>query len=458
MKRVLLPIFFLVSMLSVAQTKLSSQTEQNILAPKLVVGIVVDQMRYDYLTRFYDYYGEGGFKRLMQEGFNFKNNHYSYLPTNTAPGHTSIFSGTPPAVHGIIGNNWYDKNTDNKVYCVQDDNVQPIGTENSAGKMSPHRMLTTSIADEIKIATQKRGKVIGIALKDRAAILPVGHSADAAYWFRGKNEGNWISSTYYRNQLPQWVKNFNASRKVESYMNQVWDTFYDIQTNTQSDNDDVSYERKFKGTEKSVFPYDLAKLREFNDNYDLIRVTPFGNSFTVDFAFAAIEGEQLGKDQFTDFISISFSSPDYIGHDFGTQSKEIHDNYIRLDKDLERLLTYLDKNIGKNEYLVFVCADHGAMHPPGYLLSANIPAGFFDYKLFENYLKENLLALYGIDDLIVNISNDQIFLNQEVIKAQKLNRRDVENTIADLILPYPYLTTIEYIRITAFGQQIGYKN
>lgn len=442
MKRVLLPIFFLVSMLSVAQTKLSSQTEQNILAPKLVVGIVVDQMRYDYLTRFYDYYGEGGFKRLMQEGFNFKNNHYSYLPTNTAPGHTSIFSGTPPAVHGIIGNNWYDKNTDNKVYCVQDDNVQPLGTENSAGKMSPHRMLTTSIADEIKIATQKRGKVIGIALKDRAAILPVGHSADAAYWFRGKNEGNWISSTYYRNQLPQWVKNFNASRKVESYMNQVWDTFYDIQTYTQSDNDDVSYERKFKGTEKSVFPYDLAKLREFNDNYDLIRVTPFGNSFTVDFAFAAIEGEQLGKDQFTDFISISFSSPDYIGHDFGTQSKEIHDNYIRLDKDLERLLTYLDKNIEKNEYLVFVCADHGAMHPPGYLLSANIPAGFFDYKLFENYLKENLLALYGIDDLIVNISNDQIFLNQEVIKAQKLNRRDVENTIADLILPYPKIDKV----------------
>ena len=212
--------------------------------PKLVVGIVVDQMRYDYLTRFYNRYGEGGFKRMMNEGFNCKNNHFNYIPTYTGPGHASIYTGTTPKYHGIISNDWYDKEIKKGVYCVQDDSIQSVGTSGSAGQMSPHRMKTTTFTDENRLFTQSKGKSIGISIKDRGAILPAGHSANAAYWFRGKDEGNFISSTYYMKDLPKWVKSFNASKIAESYLKD-WNTLYDISTYTESGSDLNTFEGGF---------------------------------------------------------------------------------------------------------------------------------------------------------------------------------------------------------------------
>ncbi|NNL82615.1 MAG: alkaline phosphatase family protein, partial [Winogradskyella sp.] len=334
--------------------------------PKLVVGIVVDQMRYDYLTRFAAKYGDGGFKRMMKEGYNCKNNHFNYVPTYTGPGHASVHTGTTPKYHGIISNNWYDKETKQMVYCAGDDQVQPVGTTSAAGQMSPHRMLTTTFADENKLFTQNKGKTIGISIKDRGAVLPAGHSADAAYWFYGGNEGAWISSTYYMTELPKWVKTFNASDTAESYF-KIWDTYYDIESYTESGADLNAFEGGFAGKETTTFPYDLDELKEENGGFELIKATAYGNSLTTDFAIAAIQGENLGKDDITDVLNVSYSSTDYVGHNFGVNSKEVEDTYIRLDKDLERLFNYLDENVGDGEYTVFLTSDHGAVNVPSYL-------------------------------------------------------------------------------------------
>ncbi|MEP2404862.1 MAG: alkaline phosphatase family protein, partial [Nonlabens ulvanivorans] len=254
--------------------------------PKLVVGIVVDQMRYDYLTRFYNRYGEGGFKRLMNDGFNLTNNHYNFVPTYTAPGHASIYTGTSPMNNGIICNNWFDKFENRSIYNASDDTVEPVGTTNAEGKMSPRRLLTTTVTDELELHTQGRSKVIGISIKDRGAILPAGHAADAAYWYRGGGEGTFISSTFYINELPQWVKDYNASNPSQPYMRE-WNTLYPLSTYTASGTDLNDFEKAPRGKETATFPYDLPALQDENGGYSLLKATPYGNSLVADFAIAA---------------------------------------------------------------------------------------------------------------------------------------------------------------------------
>jgi predicted AlkP superfamily pyrophosphatase or phosphodiesterase len=407
--------------------------------PKLVVGIVVDQMRYDYLTRFWDKYGDGGFKRLVNEGFNFKNNHFNYIPTYTAPGHTSIYTGTTPENHGIIGNNWYNKFEEKEVYCVEDSNFQSVGTNSSAGKMSPHRMISTTVADENRLFTQMQGKTIGIGLKDRSAILPAGHSANAAYWFHGMDEGKWISSTYYMDKLPVWVQEFNKSGKAISYLKE-WNTLGDIETYSESGADKNDFEGGFSGS--SVFPYNLAELAPENGQFELLKYTPFGNSITTDFAIATLEGEDLGTDEFTDFLTISYSSTDYIGHNFGVNSKEVQDAYMRLDKDIAKLLKALDEKVGEGNYTLFLTADHGAVDVPSYLQSVKIPAGYFENEIFEEELNEFIEERFGIKDLIEMVSNYQIFFNYEEVADEKLNAVALENAIAHFVLQQPQVNRV----------------
>lgn len=416
--------------------------------PKLVVGIVVDQMRYDYLTRFGSKYGTDGFKRLLNEGFNCKNNHYNYVPTYTGPGHASVYTGTTPANHGIISNNWYDKFIKKEVYCASDDNYTSVGiaSDNWAGKMSPHRMQTTTVTDQLRLATQQRGKVIGIAIKDRGAILPAGHAANAAYWFYGKDKGNWITSTYYMKSLPQWVKNFNAADEVEKYM-KTWNTLYDINTYMESGVDVNPYEGTFMGKKDSSFPYDLQALKDENGGFDILKGTAYGNSLTTDFAIAALAGEQLGQDSETDFLAISYSSTDYVGHKFGVNSKEIQDTYLRLDQDLARLFAALDKQVGKGNYTVFLTADHAAVHVPAYLKSLKIPAGYFDQTAFEAHVENVLNTKYGSKDLIESISNHQVFLNHTEVKRLKLDATAIENELERVLLAYDGIVKV-YTRKT----------
>jgi len=403
--------------------------------PKLVVGIVVDQMRYDYLTRFEYRFGEGGFKRMMNEGFNCKNNHFNYVPTYTGPGHASIFTGTTPKYHGVISNNWYDKDIKQTVYCAGDDSVASVGTEDVSGQMSPHRMKTTSFADENRLFTQMRGKSIGISLKDRGAILPAGHSANAAYWFQGKLEGKFITSTYYMAELPNWVKAYNNGGSVAKYMKE-WNTLYDIKTYAESGDDVNDFESGFRGKETASFPYDLKALSMENGGFDILKTTPYGNSIVTDFAIAAIDGEGLGKDNITDVLTVSYSSTDYVGHNFGANSKEIQDTYLRLDQDLKRLFEALDTKVGKGEYTVFLTADHGAVHVPAYLQSVKIPADYvnsnYEKQMFNNFMFNN----YKSTELIENVSNNQIFLNHAKLKELNLNLSEVQNAIVHEIIKY----------------------
>ncbi len=424
---------------SFSQTKLFKNINPD--KPKLVVGVVVDQMRYDYLTRFWDKYGGKGFKRLISEGFNFKNHHFNYIPTYTAPGHASVFTGTTPEYHGIISNSWYDKFSKQYVYCVSDDEVQPVGTLNSAGKMSPNRMMATTISDENRLFTQMRGKTIGIALKDRGAILPAGHTANAAYWFHGQDEGRWISSSFYINELPKWVSDFNISGKKLDYM-KSWEPIQKLDTYTESGVDENLFEGGFKGKKTASFPYDLENLSKENGGYDILKVTPFGNSITTDFAIAALEGEELGKDEFTDFLTLSFSSTDYIGHNFGVNSKEIEDAYLRLDLDLARLLGALDEKVGKGNYVLFLTADHGGGDVPTYLTSVKIPSGYFDDVQFEEDLKSFLNEKYKRDDLLESVSNYQIFFDYRMVQEAELERDDLERDIAHFILQYPKVSNV----------------
>jgi predicted AlkP superfamily pyrophosphatase or phosphodiesterase len=407
--------------------------------PKLVVGIVVDQMRYDYLTRFYTKYGEGGFKRMMREGFNCKNNHFNYVPTYTGPGHASIYTGTTPKYHGIIGNNWYDKALKKMIYCAEDTSVKAVGTPFEAERMSPRRMETTTFADENRIFTQLKGKTIGISIKDRGAIIPAGHTANAAYWFRGKKEGHFISSTYYMEALPQWVQDFNSSNTVEGYLKE-WQSLYDMATYVESGADLNAFERGFKGKTTATFPYNLKALAKHNEGFDILKSSPFGNSIVTDFAIAAIEEEQLGKDASTDVLAISFSSTDYIGHNFGVNSKEIQDTYLRLDKDLERLFKALDTKVGQGQYTVFLTADHGAIHVPAYLSTHQIPSGYLDAKARKTAFLNFLKTTYGTVDILENISNNQVFLNHAKIKALGLELEAVQNAILNEQLKYAHVS------------------
>ncbi|WP_109097966.1 alkaline phosphatase PafA [Aquimarina sp. AU58] len=402
-------------------------------SPKLVVGIVVDQMRYDYLTRFYNRFGDRGFKRMINEGFNCKNNHFNYVPTYTGPGHASIYTGTTPKNHGIISNHWYDKFGKAMVYCASDSLVKAVGSNSEMERMSPRRMKTSTVSDQNRLHTQLKGKTIGIAIKDRGAILPAGHSANGAYWFRGKDEGKWITSTYYRNELPDWVKKFNTSNQAESYL-KVWNTLYDINTYAESGPDQNEFEGGYKGKETVTFPYDLAKLKDQNSGYDIIKSSAYGNSLTTDFAIAAIEGEQLGADKTTDFLTVSFSSTDYVGHNFGVNSKEIQDTYLRLDKDLERFFDALDTKVGKGQYTVFLTADHGAVHVPSYLKSVKIPAGYFDRDAFTTKVKAFVKAQFKVDGLIENISNNQVFFDYNMLKKHTISAEKLEKALAHYML------------------------
>jgi predicted AlkP superfamily pyrophosphatase or phosphodiesterase len=404
MKKHLLPLLLLCLNFSYAQNT----------QPKLVVGIVVDQMRQEYLYRFESKFGQGGFKRLMGNGFMLTNAHYNYVPTYTGPGHASIYSGTTPATHGIIGNDWWDKNLEKEVNCVNDDRYKPVGNPEGNGDVSPWRLLSSTITDELKISTQKKGKVVGLSIKDRGAVLPAGHLPDGAYWLDSKS-GKFITSTYYKNTLPEWVDNFNNLKLADNYLNQEWRTLLPIEK--YSNPDDSPYERKFKGKDKPVFPYNLKELKKENGGYDLLSVTAFGDDLLTEFAKSALMGEQMGKDDVTDFLAISFSTPDYVGHSMGPNSVELEDTYLRLDKNLEDLLKRLDKEVGESNYVVFLTADHAVAEVPQFLKDNKVPAGNFSWSNVEAGLTEHLQKQFPGKKVIDKITNEQVYFNHDVFSG-----------------------------------------
>lgn len=412
-----------------------SKSQSIIQRPKLVVGIVIDQMRWDFLYRYYDRYQEdGGFKRLLNQGFSCENTFIPYVPTITACGHTSIYTGSVPAINGITGNEWWDYDLSRMVYCTDDDNVKTVGSNSDAGKMSPHNLLVTTIGDELQLATNFHSKVIGIALKDRAAILPAGHSANGAYWYDDKT-GDWITSSYYMKELPQWVKDLNAKKLVDGYFAQDWNTLYPLNTYTQSAPDEEIYEYRPFGANVKGFPYNLKQF--IGKNYGILPVTPYGNTLTFEMAKATVAGEQLGAGATTDFLTISVSTPDYIGHSFGPNSVEQEDDFLRLDKDLGAFFQFLDKQVGKGEYLVFLSADHGVAQVPEFLKSHKIPTGNVDDAAIVEGLTALLKEKFKTDKLVLGLFNYQVFLDRAVMATQRIDKNAVYKESINFLLQQP---------------------
>jgi predicted AlkP superfamily pyrophosphatase or phosphodiesterase len=438
---------FVVFCLCLTFTAWSQPEGEPVIRPKLVVGIVIDQMRWDYLYRYYDKYGDGGFKRLLKQGFTCENAYINYLPSYTAVGHTCIYTGSVPSITGISGNDWIEQLTGAHVYCTDDSTVQSVGVKYSAdGKMSPRNLLVTTITDELRMATNFRSRVVGVSLKDRAAILPAGHTANAAFWM-DDSSGNFISSTYYMNKLPEAVENFNKQKNIEHFMNGEWNTLYPIKTYFESDADNKSYEGKFPGESAPVFPHSLKSA--YAKNHGSFRSTPFGNSLTLDFAKTLLDTYQLGQGPSTDFLTINCASTDYVGHLFGPNSIEVEDTYLRLDLDLASFFSELDSKLGKGQYLIFLTADHGAANAVGYSQENRIPADFFVSKEMLANLDQLIQQKFGIGKAIRSAENYQINFDQEKISLANADFEGIKKLVVDFFKKEPgvsYAVDLENIR------------
>lgn len=415
----------------------STKHTANVERPKLVVGIVIDQMRWDYLYRYYDRYGEGGFKRLLKSGFSCDNTMINYLPAYTAVGHTCVFTGSVPAFSGISGNDWVEQATNQRMYCTDDSTVMAIGAESpdaKEGKMSPRNLLVSTVGDEMMMADNFRSKVVGVSLKDRAAILPAGHAATAAFWFEDST-GRFITSNYYMTHLPAWVDSFNKKDLVHQMVKNPWKTIYARSSYGQSDTDDQPYEGKFKGDSTTAFPHNLDSSYKMSKSS--FRSTPFGNTITLDFAKNAIDGYQLGQDEFTDFLTINCASTDYVGHMFGINSIEIEDTYLRLDHDLADFFSYLDDKVGKDQYTVFLTADHGAAHAIWYSQNHDIPADYWNPAPLVTALNADLNGKFGVPGLVDTCTNYQVTFSAKELAAHKLNRDEVKKAAIDFLVRQP---------------------
>ncbi|MGX5818786.1 alkaline phosphatase PafA [Chitinophaga lutea] len=433
-------IWLLLGMLGAAPVVHAQETPR----PKIVVGMMVDQMRWDFLYRYNNRYGQGGIRRLTQEGFKCENTLINYAPTVTACGHTSVYTGSVPAVHGIVDNDWYDRLLKRNVYCAEDTTVRIIGLpEGKTGKgMSPRNMLATTVTDELRVATNFQSRVVGVALKDRGSIFPAGHSANAAFWYDG---GRFVTSSFYMNDLPEWAQRFNAQQRPKQLLGNGWSTLYPLESYTQSTADAKDYENKFGHESAPVFPHKFSGKEESS-----IRSTPFGNTLTLEFARAAIEGYGLGNGKATDFIAISLSSPDAIGHQFGPNSIETEDGYLRLDKDLEAFFKYLDARFGKGNYLFFITADHGVAHSPGFLDENRLPTGSFDGAGLVKDVNKALSERFGVPKGVVSTDANQLYLDREAFAAVGADMSAVEKTVVDVAMKQPGVAAA--IRLKALGE------
>lgn len=423
--------------------------------PKLVVGIVVDQMRPDYLYRYNEDYGKGGFKRLLSEGFVFQNTHYNYMPTYTAPGHASIYTGATPSVHGIVGNSWFHRGENAEVYCTSDGTCTSVGIagDDGAGQMSPYRLKATTVTDALKLDTNFKGKVIGISIKDRGAVLPAGHFADAAYWMN--SDGKFISSSFYFDKLPSWVEDYNSKEWAAKYISQGWDLLKPAETYDESTADDVPYERVFEPKTKPVFPYDLKAIAGLAGDNEIIKTTPYGNTMVADLGKAAVINENLGKDHITDFLALSFSSPDYAGHNWAPRSVEIQDMYLRLDQTFADLFTFLDEKVGKGQYLLFITADHAVAENPKFLSDHKYHVQSLNSRDNSKKISALIQEEFG-EGIFVNYSNQNIFLNEDKIKDSGKSYEDVVTFIQQKVELFPFVTRVYTKADILRGNQADY--
>lgn len=428
-------VLFSILLMFVINVVLIAQPSEELPAPKLVVGIVIDQMRYDYLYRYYEKYQNGGFKRMLREGFNCRDHHYHYANTSTGPGHASVYTGSSPAIHGIVGNDWYVRSLNKSMNCVADSSVSGVGTP-KADKASPRNMLVTTLTDQLRISNNFRSKTISIALKDRSAILPGGHTSNGSYWYDG-DSGDWVTSTFYMTELPNWVKDFNSKKLASKYLSKGWETLLPIKSYQESTSDDQAYEEGIDGNQRPVFPYKLNPSEP-----DLVGSSPWGNKLTKDMALAAIKAENLGRGSFTDFLALSFSAPDGVGHKFGPNSVEQQDLYLRLDHELAELFDFLDQWTGKGNYTVFLTADHGVVDVPEMSTSHKIPSGRYNWGGIQKKIKEKLASEFKGEHFILGVSSGQIYLDKQRMKEKMVSIDAVKDVVREAIEDIPEVANV----------------
>lgn len=426
--------FFKFSGIFVALSFIHSSWAQSPAKPKLVVGVVVDQMCYEYLYRYQQKFSDKGFVKLMNNGTHCRNTQYNYVPTYTGPGHASIYTGTTPSNHGIIANDWYNRTIKQEINCVGDSTMKTIGSDYKGGKKSPQNLKANTITDQLKL-TYPNSKVISVSIKDRSAILPGGHLSDGSYWF-DYSTGGFLTSSFFKNELPSWVKDFNALKSPDGYMNQTWNTYYDIKTYTESGPDDTPYEHLLTGKTTPTFPYDLKAMSGDKPDYELFTFTPYANTYLADFAITALKSENLGKSDATDFLCISFSTPDILGHAFGPYSVEIEDMYIRLDLEIAKLVKELETRIGKNNFVFFLTADHAVVPNPQLLVDKKLPGGYIAGKPLLAALKEKVTAQFGVDFITLH-ENNNLYFDRELIKARKINLNEAQEFVKEEIRSWP---------------------
>ena len=405
--------------------------------PRLVIGIVVEQLRYDHIEKYRDRFGENGIRRLINEGTYFKNAYFEYMLTQSAPGHATIATGTEPAYHGIPSENWYVPLRNELIYCTQDAQVYPVGGSFEAGLHSPVHLEASTFADELKMSTNRLSKVFSIGAKESSAILTGGHAADGVYWFDNRT-GTWMSSNYYSGSLPVWMSDFNAMGHAESYINGSWNLFKPAESYDDCLPDANEFEAGFNSV--NYFPYDLRRIRrESNDtrnDYSLLRETPFINSFTTSLAIKLLDNEKLGRGDVTDYLSICYSATDNIGHRFGPSSVEMADAIFRLDDEIARLLTYVNDSIGKRNVLIYFTSSHGISEIPTVLESYRIPAGYFRPTQALQLLRSYMNAIYGEGDWVKGYSDRQFFLNRTLIEDARLSLDDVQKRVARFLVQF----------------------
>lgn len=403
--------------------------------PKLIVGIVVDQMRVDYLYRYYDDFEEGGFKRLLNDGFLFRNAHYNYVPTKTGPGHTSIYTGTTPSVHGIVGNDWYVPSIGRDINCAEDTTVSVVGGK-SNGRVSPVNVKTTTITDELRLFYNFESKVVGVSLKDRGAAIPAGHNPTGAYWYDLKS-GNMVTSTYYTDKLPDWVTKYNEQERYIKLLAQDWNLLRDPSVYNESIEDENAFEADLRKGFGTTFPYKLSKAK--NDPY-LLKYTPYTNTMIREVAMEALINEDMGDDQIPDFLTISFSATDDIGHRFGPRSMEVQDTYLRLDLEIKTILETLDKEVGEGSYVVFLSADHGATDVPSYMVKNKMPGGYHNKSYIKSMLNEKLSESFGKGKWALSVINEQVYLNRELAKEKDVDFGALKSQVVEILMSEDYVT------------------
>jgi predicted AlkP superfamily pyrophosphatase or phosphodiesterase len=414
---------------------LSAQTKKPA-APKikLVVGIVIDQFRYDYLTRFADQFGDGGFKRLLQSGAVFSNAHYPYTPTVTACGHAAFMSGASPAHNGIIGNTWFDRATGKSTTSVADANTKLLGGKDDAAGMSPARLIGSTLGDELKLHTAAQAKVIGVSYKDRSAILPVGKHPNGAYWFSASN-GAFVSSTYYFNELPAWVKKFNQEQNPSRYFGKTWERLLPEAAYARSLRDDYPHEKLTTGTK---FPHLIngGEQTPGSKFYTHFEVSPFANDHLVAFAKAAIENEKLGQDDVPDLLTISFSANDLVGHSFGPYSQEVQDITLRTDRALAELFAYLEQKVGLQNIVVALTADHGVSPIPEHAQDYGL-GGRIEAKAISEAAEAALDQRFGEEKWVLTLNNGNVYFDYAALERRKVSPAEAEQIVSAAIRQIP---------------------